>query len=184
MNSQTIKELNNSSTFDVKTVLKSNVQPLYCRQNAKSDTLLNTEKSERHLCLMFQHLSFRTVPTKSKLGLTALIYFGISLSVVSQGKCISKSWVCDGDDDCEDRSDEDSCETSVCKPPTQPCGNDSSTCLPPHKICDGRYDCADQTDEGLFCGEYVHSVMRKLIRALSTGWLRNYKKLKAAWNGF
>lgn len=60
--------------------------------------------------------------------------------------------MCDGDSDCEDKSDEENCEALVCKLSHHVCVNDSNICLPPERLCDGKDDCPDGSDEKL-CGE-------------------------------
>ncbi|XP_076012107.1 low-density lipoprotein receptor-related protein 3 [Genypterus blacodes] len=71
------------------------------------------------------------------------------------GKCLPRSWKCNGQDECGDASDERSCSP----PPTEarpglcpfgslPCTQAQSTrCLPPTLRCNGARDCPDGTDE-------------------------------------
>ncbi|KAK0162271.1 hypothetical protein PV327_008621 [Microctonus hyperodae] len=61
-------------------------------------------------------------------------------------RCVPQSWVCDGDDDCLDNSDEmQNCTKPTCGPNEFQC--QSGKCIGMRFRCDGKNDCDDYSDE-------------------------------------
>lgn len=71
------------------------------------------------------------------------------------GKCLPRSWKCNGQDECGDATDEHGCFPppteplpSLCPLGSLPCTEAQTTrCLPPALSCNGDRDCRDGSDE-------------------------------------
>ncbi|KAK4322751.1 hypothetical protein Pmani_006546 [Petrolisthes manimaculis] len=72
-------------------------------------------------------------------------------------RCIFHSWLCDGEEDCRDRSDETNPE--ACGKPGFRCGSEQwqceniNHCINITQVCDSKRDCPNGVDKGLGCSE-------------------------------
>ncbi|KAL8611301.1 hypothetical protein ACOMHN_013732 [Nucella lapillus] len=82
-------------------------------------------------------------------------------------KCIDRRWMCDGNDDCHDKSDETGC---VCQQNEFKC--QSGKCIAESWRCDGDNDCGDFSDEHP-CATIHPTLCRDMMSALDCGLMND-----------
>ena len=97
------------------------------------------------LVLVLQFHSKKCLSSTAKDNVCSVDEFTCSAGRI---KCVSIDQICDGIENCEDRSDEHHCHT--CGGPHGNwfyCGNNKNDCIVSHWRCDGEQDCHDGSDE-------------------------------------
>lgn len=112
---------------------------------------------EKCICVCGNGMTLNASGTKCLPGTTQTDCPTGSFQCARSKICIEERYVCDGDDDCGDNSDEDFIGNGPCNA-AKNCGNingglanafkcDGSRCFRRSVLCDGIIQCADETDE-------------------------------------
>ncbi|XP_043277982.1 vitellogenin receptor-like isoform X2 [Venturia canescens] len=76
----------------------------------------------------------------------------------ANGRCLSHWFLCNGDDDCDDATDEENCPDKPNEIKNVTCSTDQYQCADNYCIwledfCDNKFDCPDESDEYAGCGD-------------------------------